>query len=339
MALYPPSDPDALRVSSALDWSHVQRFQRIDLGHAPETITVRARAARHMARNGFSWPTFARDWQAGREEARRWIAWKKAVAGDNASAGYELVLNDVANYLAAIREEPKYQLARVPITDVQYGHPEPYSPRELEALGAYEAPSPFTSLRRRAMHVLSSFWGGRRVEQARAGRNDLDLDDLSLDMRLPGKRGLRRKVPLPSIIASPKRAVVPYLNERDRLFPDARTLWVTEDGQPFTAASLGRETWHMSVDLGFPVSFNRWRRSWQTTVRRCGVPKEIAKWLQGHQWGRDATDHYWTPTTEEVRDVLVRHRVPGFIRSRDTPLRVRRPLPVPFARELEAVVV
>lgn len=326
---------DALRVAQRLDWNLVMRFQRIDLGHAEETVKVRARSARHMARNGFSWTTFCRDWEAAREEGRRWVAWKKAVAGDNASAGYELVLNDVALYLAAMREEPKFELAKVPITDVQYGHPDPYSPREIQALQEYRAPRVFTTLRRRAMTLLSSFWGGRRCEQTRAGRGDLDLDELVLDMPLPGKRGLRRKVPIPSLIASPKRAVVPYLEARDELFPDAKSLWVTEEGRPFTYASMGRETWHMSQDLGFPVSFNRWRRSWQTTVRRCGVPKEIAKFLQGHQWGKDATDHYWDPTVDEVRAVLVRHKVPGFIRSREDRAVAPRPYPVPFARNMD----
>lgn len=322
---------DALRVAQRLDWNHVMRFQRIDLGHAESTVLTRARSARHMARNGFSWATFARDWEAAREEGRRWVAWKKGVAGDAASAGYELVLNDVANYLAAMREEPKYELARVPITDVEYGHPDPYSPREIEALQSYTAAREFTTLRRRAMSLLSSFWGARRGEQARADRRDLDLDALTLDMRLPGKRGKKRKLPVPSLIASPKRAVMPYLNECARRFPGADALWLTNDGQRFHPDVLSRETFHMSQELGFPVSFNRWRRSWQTTVRRCGVPKEVAKYLQGHQWGRDATDHYWDPTVEEIRDVLIRHAVPGFIRSRkDAPLVVRA-LPVPFA--------
>lgn len=239
----------------------------------------------------------------------------------------------VARFLA--QQDPLYELAQLPVTSVQYDHPDPYRPAEIEALQGYTATHPFTTLRRRAMNLLAFYWGGRRGEQSRADAGDLDLDALVLDMQLPGKRGKKRRVPLPSLLASPKRAFVPYLNEKSRLFPSQRALWVGLDGQRLTPDVLSRETWHMSQELGFAVSFNRWRRSWQTTLRRCGVRKEIAKYIQGHTWGRDSTDHYWTPDVEDVRAELVACKVPGFIRSRkDAPLRVRAPLPVPFARHI-----
>ncbi|MHB1262015.1 MAG: tyrosine-type recombinase/integrase [Thermoplasmatota archaeon] len=308
------------------------RFQRIDLGHASCTVETRARSARHMARNGFSWPTMLRGWEAARDEGRRWVAWKKAVAGDAASAVYEVVFNDVCKYLANQLADPFYAMAEVPVTEVDYAHPDPYSPREIHALQDYQATHPFTTLRRRAMSLLSSYWGARRGEQARADRRDLDLDAFTLDMRMPGKGGKKRKLPVPTVMASPKRAVMAYLNARDAQFPRAAGLWLDVHGERMSPNDLSRETWHMSQDLGFAVSFNRWRRSWQTTVRRCGVPKEVGKYLLGHQWGRDATDHYWDPTVDEIRDVLVRHKVPGFIRSRtDVHVTVRAPLPVPFA--------
>jgi hypothetical protein len=322
-----------LRVRPALDWTLVQRFQRVDLGHAACTVETRARSARHMARNGFSWATFCRSPLEARAEARRWVAWKKAVAGDAASAVYELVINDVARFLA--QADPLFELAVVPLTPVQYGHPDPYSPREIDALMAYEATHPFTTLRRRAMNLLSFYWGGRRGEQSRTDEADVDLDNLALDMQLPGKRGMKRRVPLPSLLASPKRALMPYLDEKARLFPRAKALWVDVDGHRMSESDLSRETFHMSEALGFPVSFNRWRRSWQTTLRRSGVRKEVAKYAQGHTWGRDATDHYWTPDVEDVRAEYVACKVPGFIKSRkDAPLRVRAPLPAPFQRDL-----
>lgn len=333
-----PLPPDALRVVNRLDWRDVMQYQRIDLGHAQCTVETRARSARHMARNGFSWPTFVRSPRDARAEARRWIAWKKAAGGDAASAPYELVVNDVARYLAAVTADETFELAVVPITDHGSMHPDPYSPGELAALGAYEATHPFTTLRRRALHVLDSFWGARRGEHSRTDEADLDLEGLTLAMRLPGKRGRKRKVPLPSLLASPKRALVAYLAEKHRRFPGVEALWVDNAGVRMSPADLSRETFHMSQDLGFSVSFNRWRRSWQTTVRRCGVPKEIAKYLLGHQWGRDATDHYWDPTVEEVRAVLLRHKVPGFIRSREAHP-AEAALPVPFAREIETAPV
>jgi site-specific recombinase XerD len=336
MAPVPPTPTSGeLLVAQRLDWNLVMRFQRIDLGHAACTVETRARAARHMARNGFSWATFCRGWQAARDEGRRWVAWKKSVGGDAASAIYELVINDVARYLAGARQDAFYELARLPITDVQYNHPDPYSPREIDALMPYTATHPFTTLRRRAMNLLSFYWGGRRGEQSRADEADLDLDTLVLDMQLPGKRGKKRRVPLPSLLASPKRALRPYLDEKSRLFPHATALWVDTSGVRMSPSDLSRETWHMSQELGFPVSFNRWRRSWQTTLRRCGVRKELAKYIQGHTWGRDSTDHYWTPDVEDVRAELVACKVPGFIRSRrDAPLRARAPLPVPWARDV-----
>ena len=272
-----------------------------------------------MARNGFSWATFCRDPKAARQEGRRWVAWKKAVAGDKASAIYELVINDVAKYLAVDQADETFELAAVPITVVDHMHPDPYNERELEALSSYTATHPFTTLRRRALHMLSSSWGGRRGEQSRAEELDVDLVDLVLKMQLPGKRGRPRKVPIPSVLASPKRAFVAYLEEKHRRFPGSTALWVDVHGVRMSPADLSRETFHMSQELGFTVSFNRWRRSWQTTVRRAGVPKEVAKYLLGHRWGKDATDHYWDPTVDEVREVLVRHKVPGFIRSRPTP--------------------
>src|SRR5688572_19530471 len=107
---YPtPTTParDAPRVVNRLDWKLVMRFQRVDLGHAACTVETRARSARHMARNGFSWPTFLRNWESARDEGRRWIDWKKAATGnDAASAIYELVINDVARYLANVRDDP-----------------------------------------------------------------------------------------------------------------------------------------------------------------------------------------------------------------------------------------
>lgn len=331
----PPLPPDALRVASRLDWVAVMRFQRVDLGHAACTVETRARSARHMARNGFSWATFCRSPLEAREEARRWVAWKKAANGDAASAIYELVVNDVARYLAV--QDPHYELAQLPLTAVQFDHPDPYSPREIAALQEYRCTHPFTELRRRAMNLLSFYWGGRRGEQSRANDVDLDLDELVLDMQLPGKRGKKRRVPLPSLLASPKRALVPYLNEKARLFPSQRALWVGADGQRMTPDLLSRDTFHMSQELGFPVSFNRWRRSWQTTLRRCGVRKELAKYVQGHTWGRDSTDHYWSPDVEDVRAELVACKVPGFIRSRrDAPNRPRAPLPVPYGHGLLA---
>lgn len=317
------------------------RFQRIDLRRAECTVETRARNARHMARNGFSWPTMLRGWEAAADEGRRWVAWKKAKDGDASSAPYELVFNDVCEYLRAQTGDKHFELARVPTTHVEYGHPDPYSPAEVAALQAYTAPTEFTSLRRRAMSLLSFFWGARRGEQSRANRRDLDLDAFTLDMVLPGKRGKKRKLPMPTLVASPKRAVMAYLDERDRRFPRAEALWVTEHGDRFAPTVLARETFYMGQDLGFPVSFNRWRRSWQTTVRRCGVPKEVAKYLLGHRWGRDATDHYWDPTVDEIRDVLVRQKVPGFIRSRvEVQVVKRAPLPVPFVRyaDQDAVV-
>lgn len=333
-----PASPTPLpsgRVLHRLDWSAVMQFQRVDLGHAQCTVETRARSARHMARNGFSWATFTRSPLAAREEARRWVAWKKATAGDAASAIYELVVNDVARYLAVV--DPHYELAKVPLTTVQFDHPDPYSPAEIQALQDYRCTHPFTELRRRAMNLLSFYWGGRRGEQSRANVDDVDLDDLVLDMQLPGKRGKKRRVPLPSLLASPKRALRPYLDEKARLFPHEKALWVDVHGSRMSPSDLSRDTFHMSQDLGFPVSFNRWRRSWQTTMRRCGVRKEIAKYIQGHTWGRDSTDHYWTPDVEDVRAELASCKVPGYIRSRkDAPLRARAPLPVPFARGMPA---
>lgn len=321
----------ALRVARTLDWALVMRFQRIDLGHAECTVTTRARSARHMARNGFSWATFCRGWEAARDEGRRWVAWKKAVAGDSASAIYELVVNDVAQYLATTRREPFFELAKVPLTAVQYGHPDPYSPREIHALQDYEVSDPFVSLQLRAMNLLSFYWGGRRGEQSCTNERDVDLDALALDMQLPGKRGRKRRVPIPSLLASPKRAYLPYLEEKHRRFPGAEALWVDKTGKRISPNMLSRATFHMSQDLGFPVSFNRWRRSWQTTLRRCGVRKEVAKYVQGHKWGKDATDHYWTPDVEDVRAEFHERQVPGFIRNRrDATVRVRAPLPVPY---------
>jgi integrase len=181
------------------------------------------------------------------------------------------------------------------------------------------------------MNLLAFYWGARRGEHSRADQADVDLDALVLDMQLPGKRGKKRRVPLPSLLASPKRALRPYLDEKSRLFPREKALWVGVDGRRLSPDDLGRETWHMSQELGFPVSFNRYRRSWQTTLRRSGVRKEIAKYIQGHTWGRDSTDHYWQPDVEDVRAELVACRVPGFIRSRRAaPRGGRAPLPVPF---------
>lgn len=291
-----------------------------------------------MARNGFSWATFCRGPLQAREEGRRWVAWKKGVAGDAASAGYELIINDVARYLAAQATDPiteaLFEKAKVPITDVEYDHPDPYSAREITALQDYSARDPFTTLRRRAMNLLSSYWGGRRAEQSRTDEDDLDLVDLTMDMQTPGKRGKKRRLPLPSLLASPKRALVAYLEEKHHRFPTSKALWVDLDGGRMAPSILGRETSHMSDELGFRVSFNRWRRSWQTTVRRCGVRKEVAKYLLGHKWETDATDHYWEPDVEDIRRELMIHKVPGFIRSRsEKPREVH--LPVPFARNLD----
>ncbi|MFA5944615.1 MAG: site-specific integrase [Candidatus Thermoplasmatota archaeon] len=289
-----------------------------------------------MARNGFSWATFCRSPLEGRAESRRWISWKKSVAGDAASAIYELVVNDVARYLAQV--DPHFELAAVPLTTVQHDHPDPYTPREIALLMEYHAMDPFTTLRRRAMNLLSFYWGGRRGEQSRADDQDVDLERLVLHMVLPGKRGKKRRVPLPSLLASPKRALVAYLEEKRRRFPSSTALWVDRHGSRMSASDLSRDTFHMSQELGFPVSFNRWRRSWQTTMRRSGVRKEIAKYIQGHTWGRDSTDHYWTPDVEDVRAELGACKVPGFIRSREA-RRVAAPLPVPFAGEIESAAV
>lgn len=330
-----PLPPDALRVVHRLDWSLVRRFQRIDLGHAEATVDARARAARHMARNGFSWPTFVRSHLHARNEARRWIAWKKSVGGDAASATYELVVNDVAKYLAAENNDPYYELAEVPVTDVEYGHPDPYYPNEIEALQGYRTRDYFTELRRRAMHLFSSFTGPRRVEHSRIDDDLLDLDRLTYDLQLPGKRGRKRRIPLPSLLRSPKRAFMPYLDEKRRLFPNAKALWVDQEGKRLTPNVLSRETFHMGDQLGFTVSFNRWRRSWQTTLGRCGVPKDIRAYILGHN-RRDATDHYWEIDVEDARASLVEHEVPGYIRSRTDRAKPTLPLPVPFARVVDA---
>ncbi|HEX2065622.1 MAG TPA: site-specific integrase [Candidatus Thermoplasmatota archaeon] len=331
--LQPPLSSD-LAARVVIDWRLLRDFQLIDLGHAAATVDTRLRSARHMARTGFSWATFARAPDAAALEARRWLAWKKVSSGPNALPAYELLLKDVVAYLRSSR--PEYVAVEISYTDAEYGHPDPYSAAEVAALQAYTAPREFTTLRRRAMNLLSSYWGARRGEQSRTNEEDLDFDALTLDMRLPGKGGRKRKLPLPSLLASPKRALIPYLEEKHRRFPGAKALWVTDDGVRFGPSSLSRETWHMSQDLGFPVSFNRWRRSWNTTVRRCRCPKETAKYLLGHQ-SRDATDHYWEPDVEDIRACLHAHQVPGFIRSRNE-VPARPHLPVPFARSVDAVL-
>ena len=314
-----------------MDWDALRDYQLTDLDLAIETVRGRRRSAGHMTRKGFDWRAFAESPALAYRESRRWLAWKKLSGGRNSLHNYEYVVNDVAKFMAFRTGDRAFLQACVEkITEPEYGHPDPYAPHEIQALQAYGSGSDdFTTKRRRAMVLLSSFCGARRGEQSRFDIVDLDLDALTLHQRLPGKHGRKRKLPIPSLFASPTRAITAYLEERARRFPRADALWLTQDGTRFSPATLGRETFHMSQELGFAVSFNRFRRSWNTTVRRCGCPKETAKYLLGHQ-GKDATDHYWEPDVEDIRHCLHKHEVPGFIRSREVSrVATRPPLPVP----------
>lgn len=292
--------------------SAFQAFLLVDRDLSPVTVDHRLRSMRHMAATGFSWPTFCSSAPAALFEGRRWLAEKKLAAGRSTLHNYELVLNDVARYQALT--DAAFQGVWFQHTKPLYGHPDPYSPAELAALAGYRCADAFVERRRRALIWLALHTCLRRSELARIQLRDLDEDLGVLHVRRPAKGGKPRALPMPRETWSARRPLAAYLRARSNVLCgalDVEGLWVSRAGHELGSHMLGKETADLSRELGFAVSFNRFRRTGTTQLFRRGVGLPTVQYLLGHHNPR-STLWYYEPTVDDIRRDLARCRVHGF---------------------------
>lgn len=296
----------------------LQSFLLVDRDLSPDTVDHRLRSMRHMAATGFSWPTYCSSAPAALVEGRRWLAAKKLAGGRSCLHNYELVLNDVARFRGL--EDAAFTGVWFQHTKPKYGHPDPYSPAELTALLQYRCADPFVERRRRALIWLALQTRLRRSELSRITLDDLDEDLGVLHVRRPAKGGKPRSIPMPRETWSSRRPLQAYLRARADVLKAIPTggqscsgLWFSRDGAELGRNMLSKETMDLSHELGFPVSFNRFRRTGTTALFRAGVGLPTVQYLLGHHDPR-STLWYFEPTHEDARRDLERCRVNGFAR-------------------------
>lgn len=293
-----------------VDWSALQGFLLVDRDLSPDTVAHRLRSSRHMAAAGFRWKLYCSSPAAALVEGRRWLAWKKIHGGRSSLHNYELVLNDVARLLA--QRDVGFGVVRFQHTKPLYGHPEPYSSSEWTAILGYRHAEPFVELRRRAILWFCRSTGLRRTEIARIELEDLDEDAGVLNVRRPAKRGRPRAVPLPREAWAPSGELQTYLRARGRVASSStRLLWTSRAGRALSKHMLSKETFDISAELGFAVSFNRFRRTRATQLARAGVGLATLQALYGHSDPK-STRWYFEPTADDLRRDLERHDVDGF---------------------------
>ena len=296
-----------------LDVDALQSFMLVNLDHAAMTVEHRLRSMRHMAANGFDWQLFLSSSTAAVKEAERWLAAKKLAAGRSTLHNYQFVLNDVAAYQAV--HDDDFEDVWFETTKPLYGHPDPYSRLELVALTTYRCANSFTERRRRALIWLCLNTRLRRTELQRINVEDLDERRAVLRVPHPAKGGKPRSLPMPRETWSPARPVAAYLAARGRVLKrmkrDVPGLWISQVGAPLGINMLSRETFDLSRELGFAVSYNRFRRTGATKLLRLGVGLPAVQFLLGHRDPR-STMHYYDPTCDDVREDLERCHIAGF---------------------------
>ena len=148
-----------------------------------------------------------------------------------------------------------------------------FTDHELAQLVAYTHRTPLVRFRRRAMLAVAQHTGLRRSEVSRLRRGDAVASEGRWWLTVtPAKGGDRRMVPMPTDDID--RRFTEYLDIRDAL-TDGDALWITPGGNACGPQKMGQEFHAISKELGFQVSFTKFRRTFARSLRKLGVHDAI----------------------------------------------------------------
>lgn len=160
------------------------------------------------------------------------------------------------------------------------------------------------SKRRRALIWICWATGLRRGEIADLRVSDFDASRSVLLVRKPRKEGKKREIPLPGDAFSPTRPLQAWIHAKG----PGDSLW---DGLP--ATTLGTKEFHkISREVGFRVSFTRFRHYRGKTLGKALVPIQVIQEAMGHVTPNTTRIYVEELTADEMRESFRRAGVPGF---------------------------
>lgn len=265
-----------------------------DAGKAQLTVTENVRRLRAMMRNGFNPQVFIHSPADAVAEARRILAIVKRGEKKWQFKNHVKVLNWLAQYAATTDERFEEVKWKAPAPPRR--RPVIFTPEEIAKLRAYGSQNetgrghrskPIFKLRRALI-----WWclddGLRRVEQHRKKITQIDAVNQAMQVANPAKGGHARAIPLHPDAFHERRPLQAWLRARATIpgVEEFEEVWIatTRAGRakPMTVGGLSRELREVGKELGFRVSFNRFRHYHASDLTKGGVPLPVMQELYGH---------------------------------------------------------
>lgn len=281
---------------------------------APSTVDETAKRLAYLERRGLDLGVFGGGVEGARGEGRRILS-EIAVAGRghayrNACKALNLYAMFLASRDPAFRDDKGKPVVRWDLPPSPRSQHKRFTDAEVQALLHYRQGSRTkVSKRRRALLWICWATGLRRGEIADIRVSDLNQERGVLFVGKPRKEGKRREVPLPDDAWSPNRPLQAWLRIRPQ---ETDSLWCGA-----TPHDLGsQELRKIGREVGFRVSFTRFRHYRGKTLGKSGVPIQVIQEAMGHATPNTTRIYVEELTAEEMADAFQRAGVPGF-KSRD----------------------
>lgn len=288
-----------------------------DLGMKPATVKENTRRLRAMQRKGFNVLVFLRSPEDAKVEVRSMLA---AIGRRNKPTQFRNCVK-VVNWLARYAAMSDARFKTRDDKAIQWSSPNPvrrkpvlFTPAEIKALRGYgHAQDNRTTAvikRRRALVWLCLDVGLRRSEIARINLADIDAAHRGLHIPDPAKGGKPRLVPLAPDAFRDNAPLQAWMRARYATKSDALWIaWVDKCGAafPMTVGGLSKEFAVMSQELGFRLSFNRFRHYHASELVNNGLDIRVLKDLYGHA-SLNSTAWYTQLSDDTIRDAVDRAR-------------------------------
>lgn len=198
------------------------------------------------------------------------------------------------------------------------------SSEQVRRLLAEPKPDTVIGLRDRAMLALLYGTGIRASECAGLRSNQVDLNQLTI--RVHGKGGHERVIPLNPEVAEVLRV---YVQARGAALPTA-PFFRSRFGCQLSRGSIYERvrTWGQRSRVGFPLSPHRLRHTFATHLVRAGVGLVTIRDLLGHRL-ITSTQIYLHVTADDLRAAAARHPISKLL---DTVKHLLASGPLPFQR-------
>jgi integrase len=278
-----------------MEWESFRMWGLVDGGLAVATVDETVRRLQRFERLGLEYAAI----HAGQDQARAAI---RPFLANMATSGkrhaYRNACKALNLYCASLGYSLRFDLPPAPKSQHKR-----LTDEEVAALLAYRKGSRTrVARRRRALIWLCWATGLRRGEIADLRASDFDASRGVLMVSSPRKEGKKREIPLPSIAWSPKGPLQAWLSK-----VGDGGLW-----EGMTSQNVSNELHKISREVGFRVSFTRFRHYRGKTLGKALVPIQVIQEAMGHSTPNTTRIYVQELTAGEMAAAFRKAGVPGF---------------------------